>query len=40
MSSQSDIDIDSEYAAHILKTMSSDNDSREIELVAEFDEQK
>lgn len=31
---------DSEYAVHILKTISENDDLREIKLVAELDEQK
>lgn len=33
-------DFDSEYAVHILKTISESEDLREIKLVAELDEQK
>lgn len=40
MTSSTENDIDSEYAVHILKMMSENNDLREIKLVADLDEQK
>lgn len=40
MSSTIPDDFDSEYAVYILKTISENDDLREIKLVAELDEQK
>lgn len=40
MSSTTLDDFDSEYAAHMLKTISENDDLREIKLVAELDDQK